>query len=180
MRTRKLLSGMAAAAWLALVALSCRTEHRYEGRAAPPGAGRSFDPPTASFFAGPPRKIDTMPNPYEGNVHAIDEGGRLYEWFNCNGCHGAIGGGAIGPPLRDAAWIYGSSAEHVYRSIADGRAQGMPAFGGRIPEDSLWKIVAFVRALGETAASEQEGSVATQEERSPGAQPQEEKRHVAE
>ena len=36
-------------------------------------------------------------NPYEGNAAAIAEGGRLYNWYNCSGCHFG-GGGGIGPP----------------------------------------------------------------------------------
>src|SRR5437773_8058004 len=37
-------------------------------------------------------------NPYETNDVAMTEGQRLYEWYNCSGCH-ARGGGGIGPPL---------------------------------------------------------------------------------
>jgi len=28
-----------------------------------------------------------------------------------------------------------------------GRPNGMPAFGGRIPDDQLWQLVAYVRSL---------------------------------
>ena len=37
----------------------------------------------------------------------IAEGQRLYNAFNCVGCH-AHGGGAIGPALMDDLWIHGS------------------------------------------------------------------------
>lgn len=39
------------------------------------------------------------PNPFEGNYQAMNEGKRLYSWFNCSGCHSPGGGGAIGPPF---------------------------------------------------------------------------------
>lgn len=77
----------------------------------------------------------------------INEGKRLYSWFNCVGCH-ANGGGGMGPPLIDDAWIYGSEPIHIYSTIVEGRPNGMPAFGAKIPEDEVWKLVAYVRALG--------------------------------
>lgn len=77
----------------------------------------------------------------------INEGKRLYNWFNCVGCH-ANGGGGMGPPLIDEAWIYGSEPIHIYSTIVEGRPNGMPAFGSKIPEEEIWKLVAYVRALG--------------------------------
>lgn len=85
---------------------------------------------------------------YIDNPHAINEGKRLYAWFNCIGCH-ANGGGGMGPPLIDDAWIYGSKPANIYSSIMEGRPNGMPAFYGKIPEQEVWKIVAYVRSLSE-------------------------------
>jgi cytochrome c oxidase cbb3-type subunit 3 len=67
--------------------------------------------------------------------------------FNCAGCHGARGGGGIGPPFADAEWIYGGEPQNVFQSVVQGRPAGMPAFGGQIPDEQVWKIVAFVRSL---------------------------------
>lgn len=83
---------------------------------------------------------------YEGNAYAISEGKKLYESFNCVGCH-AHGGGAMGPPLMDDEWIYGSDPENIYSTIVQGRPNGMPAWGGRIPSDRIWWIVAYVRSM---------------------------------
>ena len=44
---------------------------------------------------------------YEESAYAVAEGQKLYEAYNCVGCH-AHGGGGIGPPLMDRNWIYGS------------------------------------------------------------------------
>jgi cytochrome c oxidase cbb3-type subunit 3 len=83
---------------------------------------------------------------YERNAHALATGKRLWSWYNCNGCH-ANGGGGSGPALMDDVWIYGGDAMTIYRSIAEGRPNGMPAFRGRIPEDQLWQLAAYVRSL---------------------------------
>ncbi|HWR53839.1 MAG TPA: c-type cytochrome, partial [Bryobacteraceae bacterium] len=81
-----------------------------------------------------------------GNAFAIAEGGRLYQWFNCVGCH-SNGGGGIGPSLMDQQWIYGGSPTKIYETIAKGREKGMPAFGSKVPEYQIWQLVAYVRSL---------------------------------
>jgi cytochrome c oxidase cbb3-type subunit 3 len=85
-------------------------------------------------------------NPYSGNAYAISEGQRLFGWYNCTGCH-ANGGGAIGPPLIKQTWIYGGEPANIFDTLIKGRPNGMPAWGGRIPEYQLWQIVAYVRSL---------------------------------
>lgn len=83
---------------------------------------------------------------YQSNAYAISQGKQLYEWFNCKGCH-ADGGGAIGPALMDNEWIYGDSPENIYATIVQGRPNGMPSFGGKIPPQQIWQLVAYVRSL---------------------------------
>ena len=85
-------------------------------------------------------------NPYEGNAYAAAEGQRLYDWYNCSGCH-ANGGGGMGPPLMDEKWFYGHEPEQIYETIMNGRPNGMPSFRGRIPEDQAWQLVAYVRSM---------------------------------
>ena len=87
------------------------------------------------------------PGAYEANSYAISEGQRLYNWFNCVGCH-AHGGGAIGPPLMDDIWIYGNDPANIFASIVEGRPNGMPSFRARIADYQVWQIVAYVRSLG--------------------------------
>ncbi|WP_027157927.1 c-type cytochrome [Methylobacter luteus] len=102
--------------------------------------------PMVDLQPGLPTERPKIANPYEGQVHAINEGRRLYAWFNCIGCH-AGGGGGMGPPLMDDHWIYGSEPAAIFATIMEGRPNGMPSFHGRIPEDDVWKIVAYVRSL---------------------------------
>lgn len=84
--------------------------------------------------------------PFENNAYAVAEGQKLYESFNCSGCH-FHGGGGIGPPLMDANWIYGSQPQNVYQTIMQGRPNGMPSFRGRIADYQVWEIVAYVRSM---------------------------------
>jgi cytochrome c oxidase cbb3-type subunit III len=84
--------------------------------------------------------------PYEGNAYAVSEGKRLYEAFNCVGCH-AHGGGGMGPPLMDANWIYGGTPQNIHDTIVEGRPNGMPSFRGKIPDFQVWEIAAYVRSM---------------------------------
>jgi cytochrome c oxidase cbb3-type subunit 3 len=84
---------------------------------------------------------------YEGNAYHLSEGKRLFTWFNCTGCH-AHGGGGSGPALMDDRWIYGGEIDEIYLTILQGRPNGMPAFGGKIPPQQIWQLAAYVRSMG--------------------------------
>jgi cytochrome c oxidase cbb3-type subunit III len=86
------------------------------------------------------------PSIYEESAYSVSEGQRLYEQYNCVGCH-AHGGGGMGPPLMDNNWIYGSDPQNIFATIMQGRPNGMPSFRNRIPEYQVWEIVAYVRSL---------------------------------
>lgn len=107
--------------------------------------------PASVFYVGPTpgpdRPMPEITNPYAGNASALAEGRRLFVWYNCAGCHGDHAGGGMGPSLRDSTWIYGSGDRHIFASIAEGRANGMPAWGTKLPGEQIWKLVAYVRAL---------------------------------
>lgn len=93
------------------------------------------------------RPAPVVHNPHEGDPRAVNDGERLFAWYNCSGCHSPGGGGAIGPPLFDDEWIYGGDPQSIYQSIMEGRPDGMPTWGGRIPEEQAWKLVAYIRAM---------------------------------
>jgi cytochrome c oxidase cbb3-type subunit III len=90
---------------------------------------------------------------YEKIAFHVSQGKKLFTWYNCSGCHGN-GGGGSGPALMDDVWIYGSAIENIAASIREGRPNGMPTFRGKIPEDQIWQIAAYVRALGGFVSSD--------------------------
>ncbi len=85
-------------------------------------------------------------NMYQESAYAVSEGQKLFDQYNCSGCH-AHGGGGIGPPLMDSFWIYGSEPVNVFATIVQGRPNGMPSFRNRIPEYQVWELVAYVRSM---------------------------------
>ena len=86
-------------------------------------------------------------NPHEGDANAVATGAKLYLSYNCIDCHGADGGGAMGPSLADGRWHFGGSASEVFESIYQGRPEGMPAWGSLIADDQIWMLVSYVRTL---------------------------------
>ncbi|HEY1951447.1 MAG TPA: c-type cytochrome [Gemmatimonadaceae bacterium] len=92
-------------------------------------------------------KVVAVTNPYEGNKDAIHTGSQLFIAYNCLDCHGADGSGAMGPSFQDGRWHFGGSPGDVFESIYQGRPDGMPAWGGRITNDQIWMLTAYVRSL---------------------------------
>ncbi len=86
-------------------------------------------------------------NPYEGDKGAIACGGKLFVAYNCVDCHGADGSGWTGPAFADGRWHFGGSPGEVFESIYEGRPDGMPQWGGRISNEQIWMLTAYVRSL---------------------------------
>jgi cytochrome c oxidase cbb3-type subunit 3 len=129
---------------LVLVA-GCSREHRGFDDPLPttPRSGIAL----TDFQAGAPTSPDTAAGPYDYNAYAISQGKRLFDWFNCSGCH-AHGGGDIGPALMDERWIYGSAPANIYAAVVEGRPNGMPSFRHRLTDTQIWQLVAYVVSLG--------------------------------
>ena len=89
-------------------------------------------------------------SPFRENAWGISEGKRLYNYYNCVGCH-SNGGGGMGPPLMDGDWIYGHEAANIFQTIIEGRPNGMPAFRNKIPDQHVWMLVAYVQSMSGNA-----------------------------
>jgi cytochrome c oxidase cbb3-type subunit 3 len=83
---------------------------------------------------------------YYDNPDAVTTGKRLFQQYNCSGCH-SNGGGGMGPSLMDGVWIYGGRLEQIHQTLVEGRPNGMPSWGGKVPDQQLWQISAYVRSL---------------------------------
>lgn len=122
------MSTRLAAALLAASVLGCEREAR-----------RFNDtPPSAPALA--------VAHAAQGNAWDVSQGKRLFEQWNCSGCH-SHGGGGMGPPLMDNAWLYGSSPDSIVSTIVNGRPNGMPSFRDRITNHQLSQLAAYVRSM---------------------------------
>ena len=117
-----------------------------------PGVGKSLvseDPRAAQYY---------------DNADAVTAGARLFAQYNCNGCHSS-GGGGMGPDLMDGGWIYGSRLTQIHQTLIEGRPNGMPAWGGKIPDQELWQLATYVRSLSLPA------TLAAESDDTPGQRP---------
>lgn len=126
--------------------MSCAREDRILRQ--PPPANNTLNTvqvsginPGANALPSPPSS-----NMYQESAYSVSEGQKLFDQYNCSGCH-AHGGGGIGPALMDQDWIYGSEPGNVFATIMQGRPNGMPSFRNRIPEYQAWELVAYVRSM---------------------------------
>ena len=90
----------------------------------------------------------TIANPYASDMAAIKEGHDLFIGMNCAACHGYDLKGGMGPDLTDTYWRYGGAPADIYKSIFEGRPQGMPAWGRTLPPPLIWKVAAYIASKG--------------------------------
>ena len=122
----------------------------------------------------PMERVTSVPrgqlkSPYPDFAGVAEQGHKLFQAYDCGGCHGGGGGGGMAAPLTNEVWIYGSDDDTLFRlitlgtgSLSPGNAfekQGfvrkgsenvvgpMPPYGEIIAtEDDIWKIIAWIRA----------------------------------
>jgi cytochrome c-L len=90
----------------------------------------------------------TGENPYAGDEQAIAEGGALYKRW-CQACHLPDGTGRIGPNLVDEQWRYERTGTDVgqFEIIYAGGAGAMQAFGQRLRQDEILRLIAFLDTM---------------------------------
>jgi cytochrome c oxidase cbb3-type subunit 3 len=149
MSSRFLNSTAAAAAIVALLA-ACDADRR--AGAAPSDQDAQADAPIQlaqnqqrPAVQEPPTQGGAGPH-FSGDAEQIKAGGQLAAKFNCIGCH-FNGGGGIGPAFLDDVWVYGDSIEQIHAVISNGTPNGMPTWQGKIPDEQIWQLAAFVESL---------------------------------
>lgn len=103
-----------------------------------------------------PGGISTQPpirNVAGNDPASAQRGMQYFNAFNCVGCHAANGGGGIGPALSNRFFKYGSAPADIYLTIVQGRPEGMPAWGGLLPDAVIWDLVAYVTQISQAPVS---------------------------
>jgi cytochrome c oxidase cbb3-type subunit 3 len=131
----------ALASGVALAALAgCRG-----GNTAGAPAGVRYDQHVSA--GGLPPAATPLVNPFADDAASAAQGAQLFAAMNCDGCHGGGAVGFVGPSLVDGRWRYGGADGALFQSIQTGRPRGMPAYGGILPPDAIWKLVTYLRSL---------------------------------
>ena len=125
---------------------ACNRGPRQAGPAEQPASGSVVDSALAPAYGRPKITIDPRAAAYYDNADAVSTGRRLFGQYNCSGCH-SNGGGGMGPALMDGQWIYGDRLEQIHQTLVEGRPNGMPSWGGKIPDEQHWQLAAYVRSM---------------------------------
>ena len=89
-------------------------------------------------------------NPREGDPQAIRLGTARFELV-CAECHGMDAKGVFGPDLT-TVWATGYTDERMFRTVRQGipGTSMPPSPAGRLPDDEVWAILAYLRTLATT------------------------------
>lgn len=101
-------------------------------------------------------RSDSAPTPEAQNVNVS----RLFE-ETCAKCHGskAEGGGAGAPSLQTREKFDQKYDRPFFEAIKNGRSDmGMEAYGGSLPDETIWALVVHIRELQYAALRAKEGS----------------------
>jgi mono/diheme cytochrome c family protein len=134
------------AAWLSFDAIA----YRDDPVAAPAAPGAP-----AVVAAGVGTSDLTAPNPPAYDA-LLSRGAEVYA-ANCFACHGGTGNGRgplaanLSPQARDFTdrnWMASQSDGVLFTSVQRGvTGTSMPSFAGRLPQDDIWAVVAYVRGF---------------------------------
>jgi cytochrome c oxidase cbb3-type subunit 3 len=133
---------------VALIALA-GCQKKGDAPTPPSGQGSQGGVVASGLYPGMDHSIvtdDPRASKYYDNADAVAAGMKLYKAYNCSGCH-SNGGGGMGADLMDDQWIYGGRLAQIHQTIVEGRPNGMPAWGGKIPDEQIWQIAAYVRSM---------------------------------
>lgn len=87
---------------------------------------------------------------WPGGEYMMREGREHFQAL-CVACHGQEGKGnpALGAPdLTDDIWLYGSKRADIMDAVNNGRSGQMPGWEGRLTDDQITLIMAWIRAAG--------------------------------
>jgi ubiquinol-cytochrome c reductase cytochrome c subunit len=118
-----------------VVALSGAAPQAHAGSPSPAPPSASVAPapsqPTASVSPAPSPRASATGSPPAGPGADLFAG-------NCSGCHGAMGEGGFGPPLKPAGF-----SSLVFTMVEDGGI-AMPSFGGALDEQQIQLVADYV------------------------------------
>ncbi|MHA4741886.1 cbb3-type cytochrome c oxidase N-terminal domain-containing protein [Dyadobacter sp. MSC1_007] len=93
----------------------------------------------------------------------IDQGKKIFQ-EKCTACHGAEGGGSVGPNLTDDYWLHGAGIQNLFKVIKYGVPEkGMISWEKQLSPTDIQKVASFVVSLKGTKpanAKEPQGEIA--------------------
>jgi mono/diheme cytochrome c family protein len=84
---------------------------------------------------------------YAEDSEALTRGNGLFRALCTGYCHTTREANRVAPNLFDCSWTHGDSDAEIFAVVSGGVAETqMQGFGGKLPDEDLWKIIAFIRS----------------------------------
>lgn len=117
------------------------------------------------LFALPASADSPSPNPFAGdaNANASAEGKKIFEGVCAGYCHVTENSTRPGqcPNLFDCEWKNGATDADIFRIVTEGVPKTqMIGFKGRLPDETLWKILAYLRSASKCQQDEKPAEAA--------------------
>ena len=102
-------------------------------------------------------------NPFRADPKAAEIGRWMFRVF-CAPCHGVHAEGGRGPDLRVGIYAAGDQDRDLFRVISRGvPGSEMPAYGGRVEDESIWRLVSYIRSIASHDTAPVKGSASAGE-----------------
>ena len=109
----------------------------------------------AAACASAPREPATPLAGFANDPAALERGRKLFVGTCAGYCHVA-GGQGLGnaPDLLDCEWRHGGSDPEIFAVLRAG-VPGTPmlGFGGKVPDEDLWRVLAYLRSASRCAGA---------------------------
>lgn len=84
------------------------------------------------------------------NPAVVSEGQKVFS-TSCASCHGAAGGGLIGPNLTDEYWLHGGKLSEMHKTVSEGvLAKGMPPWSKLLKPEQVTAVVIYIASISGT------------------------------
>jgi mono/diheme cytochrome c family protein len=130
-------------------------------------AGLAFISAAAAFAAADGSWLKHVPdaergrtNPFSGQADAVAAGGRVFE-DHCAKCHGADAEGHGKKPSLRSSRVQEATDGEIFWLLKNGNlGKGMPTWS-KLPEQTRWQVIAYVKSLGKSGLFSYAGKPAT-------------------
>ncbi len=102
-------------------------------------------------------------NPFRSDPNAAETGRWIFRVY-CSPCHGIKAEGGRGPNLTLGTYAAGDLDRDLFRVISRGvPGSEMPSYSGRLEDDSIWRMVSYIRSIASHDTSPVQGDRASGE-----------------
>jgi putative heme-binding domain-containing protein len=102
-------------------------------------------------------------NPLAADPQAAETGRWMFRIY-CSPCHGIHAEGGRGPDLTLGSYSAGDKDADLFRVISHGvPGSEMPSYAGRVEDDGIWRLVAYIRSTARHESAPVTGNAATGE-----------------